>query len=317
VAASTALSAHPVVRGQDVLGEGPLWVRSTGRLLWSDIMGRRLHALEPDTGRVESHGFPFYVACMGETDAACLVAASALGWLEFRRGFEDPTVLSPPPFDGAAVRFNDGKIGPDRAFWAGCMDLNGREPIAALYRLSSAGADEASTGPENPAAHRVRVQELEQALTISNGIGWSPDKKTMYLTDSGPAVIWKYDFDQGTGSIGNRRIFLRDADRPGAPDGLAVDAEGNVWSARWGAGAVICYDAQGKQRAQIQLPALHTTSCCFGGDDLDVLYITSARYGLENPGELDGALFACPCGARGQEPCLFATNDQQGCGGSR
>jgi sugar lactone lactonase YvrE len=186
------------------------------------------------------------------------------------------------------------------------MDLNARDPIASLFRLTALAADPTAAGLESPGGYSASLQRVERDLTISNGIGWSPDGKTMYLTDSGPGVIWQYDFDAQRGLIRNRRIFVGKADRRGVPDGLAVDAEGNVWSARWGAGVVICYDAQGKQRALIELPALHTTSCCFGGADLDVLYITTARHGLQEPGELDGALFACDGSGRGQEPYLFA-----------
>jgi sugar lactone lactonase YvrE len=132
-------------------------------------------------------------------------------------------------------------------------------------------------------------------------------------------VIWRYDFDARDGSIANRRVFVDKADGPGVPDGLAVDAEGNVWSARWGAGAVICYDPSGRQRVRLEVPAPHSSSCCFGGDRLEVLYITSARYGLESPGELDGALFACQCpaGVRGQEPYLFAPGPGEARGGQR
>jgi sugar lactone lactonase YvrE len=129
----------------------------------------------------------------------------------------------------------------------------------------------------------------------------------MYLTDSKPSVIYCYDFDGETGTIENRTVLVQDTEQPGVPDGLAVDAEGNIWSARWGAGAVICYDPKGNERARIELPAAHVSSCCFGGEGLDILYITTARFGLDHPGELDGALFACDCAGRGAEPYRFAT----------
>jgi len=245
--------------------------------------------------------FATYVACMGETDAGDLIVAGGLGWLVFRNRFDSHELVGAVPFDAAAVRFNDGKIGPDGAFWAGTMDLNAREPIGALYRLTAGDRDgEAGTGS--------KVRTVEEQMTISNGIGWSPDTRIMYLTDSNDTAIYSYDFDAATGTIENRRVFVRDTERPGAPDGLSVDSEGNVWSARWGGGAVICYDPRGKERDVINLPALNTSSCCFGGESLDVLYITTARFGLENPEELDGALFACSCGKKGQKPYVFGEN---------
>jgi sugar lactone lactonase YvrE len=137
----------------------------------------------------------------------------------------------------------------------------------------------------------------------------------MYLTESGDGVIFRYDFEAGSGTMRNRRIFVHDAERPGVPDGLAMDAEGNLWSARWGAGEVICYDPEGVERARIELPARQPSSCCFGGDNLDILYITSARYGLEEPGELDGALFGCDCGVRGGQVYRFATGGLRRTGG--
>ena len=209
--------------------------------------------------------------------------------------------LAPVPFDAAAVRFNDGKIGPDRAFWAGTMDLKAADPIASLYRLAAS----AGTAAVSSAAAGVKVEEMQRGLTISNGIGWSPDARTMYLTDSKAGAIFSYDFDAAAGRIQNRRVLVQDTEQAGVPDGMAVDVEGNIWSARWGGGAVICYGPDGKQRARIDIPAIHVSSCCFGGDRLDTLYITTARYGLAEPGELDGALFACDRAGRGRPPYRF------------
>jgi sugar lactone lactonase YvrE len=191
------------------------------------------------------------------------------------------------------------------------MDLNARDPIGALYRLvpvstSNSGFCSDSTAiPPREVVLCTDVQEVEKGLTISNGIGWSPDTRIMYLTDSKECVIYRYDFNKKAGTIRNQTVLVRDAERTGAPDGLAVDSDGNLWSARWGAGAVICYDPKGHERARIEIPAVQVCSCCFGGDDLDILYITTARYGLANSGPLDGALFACDRAGRGPEPYRF------------
>jgi sugar lactone lactonase YvrE len=308
-----SLAAQPLVRGKNVLGEGPLWIVSARRLLWTDILSKCLYSLDPATGELLRHELASYIACTGEIVSGDVIAASGLGWLLLHSDLADHNIIAEVPFDAASVRFNDGKIGPDGAFWVGTMDLNTRDPIGVLYRLVAdrsgvpVSQADGEAGSPGLAGLRTAVRQVEKGLTISNGIGWSPDGGTMYLTDSKKCVIYRYDFDKETGTIENRAVFVQDEERAGVPDGLAVDAEGNLWSARWGAAAVICYDPKGLQRARIELPAAHVSSCCFGGDSLDTLYITTARFGLAHPGELDGALFACHSAGRGAAPYLFAT----------
>ena len=305
------LAAKVLARGKNILGEGPLWSVSVRRLIWTDILAKCLYSLDPATGEVLRHELASYVACTGETEAGEIVAASGLGWLLFHSGLTDHEIIAEIPFDAASVRFNDGKIGPDGRFWVGTMDLKARDPIGALYRLvaactgKSGFCSDTSVIPPGQAAFCAEVREVEKGLTISNGIGWSPDAESMYLTDSKECVIYRYDFNKEAGTIRNRTVLVQDPERTGAPDGLAVDTDGNLWSARWGAGAVICYDPEGNERARIELPAVQVSSCCFGGNDLDILYITTARYGLAKPGPLDGALFACDDAGRGAAPYRF------------
>jgi D-xylonolactonase len=136
---SRSLKAEPLLRCGNTLGEGPLWVPRARRLIWTDILERCLYSLDPRTGRQVRHELSSYVACMGECDSGELIAAGGLGWLLL--GFEQGVARAQPiagvPFDAASVRFNDGKIGSDGAFWAGTMDLNARQPIGALYRLAA------------------------------------------------------------------------------------------------------------------------------------------------------------------------------------
>ena len=135
-----SLSARPVVRGKNVLGEGPLWIVSARRLIWTDILSKCLYTLEPDTGELLQHELASYVACAGETESGNVVAASGLGWLLFHCGLKEHEIIAEVPFDAASVRFNDGKIGPEGAFWVGTMDLNARDPIGALYRMAATRA---------------------------------------------------------------------------------------------------------------------------------------------------------------------------------
>ena len=296
-----SLKAEPVVRCENTIGEGPLWMHSSRRLIWTDIFKKNLYSLDPKTGQTLCREQQSYIACCGETGSGRLIAAGGRGWVLLDEDLCAAQPFEGVPFDDKNVRFNDGKIGPDRAFWVGTMDLKATDPIASLYRLAALeGTTAASLGSG------VEVREMERGLTISNGIGWSPDARKMYLTDSKTGTIFSYDFDVAAGRMQNRRNLIRDTEQSGVPDGMAVDAEGNIWSARWGGGTVICYDPKGTQRARIELPAVLVSSCCFGGDHLDTLYITTARYGLAEPGELDGALFACNRAGRGRPSYRFS-----------
>jgi sugar lactone lactonase YvrE len=121
---------------------------------------------------------------------------------------------------------------------------------------------------------------MEQELMISNGLGWSPDKKKFYLTDSGVQKIYVYDFDDVTGDISNRRVFVDLVGESFSPDGLTIDNEGYIWSAMWDGWCVIRYNPMGQEVLRVELPVQRPTSCCFGGNDFSQLYITSASIGL-------------------------------------
>ena len=143
-------------------------------------------------------------------------------------------------------------------FWAGTLAPGA---TSSLYRLD----------PD------LTVHTMETGITASNGIGWSPDNRTMYFTDTRRKTIYAYDFDAATGSIGNRRPLIFTPEEDGVPDGLTVDSEGFIWSARWGGWKVSRYDPSGKLEREVRLPVQYPTSCAFGGDRLDELYVTSAR----------------------------------------
>ncbi|MEN8242617.1 MAG: SMP-30/gluconolactonase/LRE family protein, partial [Chloroflexota bacterium] len=160
-------------------------------------------------------------------------------------------------------RFNDGAVGPAGNFWAGTMYqglATDRPAPGSLYRLHP---------DEN-------VRLIQPDLTISNGLGWSPDKTRFYHTDTLHHTIYRYDFDPVRGEASNRRVFVHDLDQPGVPDGLTVDSQGFVWSARWGGWKITRYDPDGIPERGIELPVECPTSCTFGGADLNQLYITSA-----------------------------------------
>ena len=140
-------------------------------------------------------------------------------------------------------------------------------------------------------------------VIVSNGLGWSPDDRIMYFTDSGRGVIYAFDFDVDTGDIDNRRDFVRVAPADGLPDGLAVDAEGFVWGAHWNGWRITRYDPDGRIDRVVDLPVPQVTSLAFGGDSLDQMFVTTARLGLtENQlkeAPLSGGLFMIDAGVTG------------------
>jgi sugar lactone lactonase YvrE len=198
------------------------------------------------------------------------------------------TYIKNPEQGKPYMRFNDGEVDSRGRFWAGTMsEADNPQPEGVLYRLD----------PD------LSVHAMESGLSISNGIGWSPDDKTMYLTDSPRRIIYAYDFDVETGSINNRRVFVAAAGESYEPDGLTVDSQGYIWSACWNGAKILRYAPDGKLDRTIEVPALRPTSCVFGGPDLTDLYITSSRDDLARE-QLDaypfsGDLFRLRTGVKG------------------
>ncbi len=190
-------------------------------------------------------------------------------------------------------RFNDARCDRAGRLWAGSMPLDAATPTGALYRFDAAGAWE----------------KMDSGFAVSNGLDWSPDDRTFYFVDTGPGIIYAYDFDIATGEISKRREFARIAPEEGRPDGLTVDADGNVWCAIWDGWCVRRYRPDGRLDREISLPVPRPTSCAFGGKDLETLFITSARVRLPErtlaDAPLSGGVFALEPGVCGQRPVSF------------
>ena len=170
--------------------------------------------------------------------------------------------LVSPKEEVAETRFNDGACDRAGRFWAGTMPYAEKEPEGNLYCL---GTD-------------LSLTHKRSAVRVSNGLGWSPDNKTMYYADSPVQCIFAFDFDLDTGAMMNERIFAR-IDQ-GFPDGLTVDAEGYIWCAVWDGWRVVRFAPNGSIDRVVEMPVQRPTSCIFGGAELKQLYITSARVGL-------------------------------------
>ncbi|MCJ7717926.1 MAG: SMP-30/gluconolactonase/LRE family protein [Anaerolineales bacterium] len=275
---------------QNQLGEGPLWNLDEQALYWVDIEGHSFHRYFPDTGTHESYSVGQPIGCLAFRSSGGLIMAVQDGI-----GFWDITLkafqLAVNPEEGREnARFNDGKVDKSGRFWAGTI---GEDQESNLFRIDPDGS----------------VSTMETGISISNGIGWSPDDKTMYYTDSPLRVIYAYDFDPKSGSITNRRPFIQVPPEQGVPDGLTVDQEGFIWSAHWDGWRITRYDPEGIVERVIALPVQRPTSCTFGGSELNQLYITSAWTGLDEVDRrkqpLAGNLLRIQTEFTGQQANLF------------
>lgn len=280
-----------VLAAGDELGEGPIWSKKEQALYWVDIDGHRYHRFQPATGQHEVFDVGMLVSAIAFRASNGLAMATGEGLAFWDPQGQSLRIIGDPEAGKPDARFNDGGVDRQGRFWVGTMSRGA--PTSSLYRLD----------PD------LSLHRMESGIGISNGIGWSPDNRTMYFTDSFPRMIYAYDFDPTTGAIDNRRPFVHAPDEEGVPDGLTVDCEGYVWSARWGGWKVTRYDPTGQVERKIWMPVQHPTSCTFGGARLDELYITSAKAPLneaqreEQP--LAGDLFRLHVEVKGLEEPEF------------
>lgn len=280
------MDAECVVDCANELGEGALWCPLEQRLWWIDIQKPTLWRWQPG-GAVQHWPLPKPPGSFAlRKDGGFLFAfRSGLATLD-KPGAE---VKWLPGLEPGDERFNDGKCDRAGRFWAGTMDRKLGSPICRLYRV---GTD-------------FKVEPMDRGFTISNGIGWSPDNRTMYFTDTPSRRIYRYDFDAASGTIANRRVFVEVDPGHGGPDGMTVDSQGCVWSAQFDRWCVNRYDSDGKLERSVRLPVQRPTTCMFGGPNLDTLYVTSAAMGLAGQ-ENAGGLFALDPGVRGLPEPRFA-----------
>lgn len=290
------LAPDLVLDARAELGEGPVWDAVAGQLVWVDILGRRVHRFRPgDRADVVALETPSHVGAAAPRREGGMVLALADGfWLL------DPDATAPRPHrlveaERPGTRFNDGKVDADGRFWAGTMAYDYRPGAGSLYRLDPDGG----------------VETMIEGVTISNGMAWSDDRRTLYYIDTPTRRVDAFDCDPATGALGDRRTVVRLPDGlAGSPDGMTIDAEGALWVALWDGWAVHRYLPDGTLAAVVRMPVARPTSCAFGGADLADLYVTSARSGL-SANELAaqpaaGGLFRVRPGAIGHPSTPFA-----------
>jgi len=287
-------AAELAVSTEALLGEGPVWSSQDNALFWTDIEGRTFNRYRPGSSQS--------LVSIPLDDRLCAFCLMADG--RFLCAFsKDIAIMNAEgcivdrlhtvESDKADNRFNDGKCDPQGRFWVGTMNMSGAENQGSLYRIDPDGS----------------LHHMLDGLTISNGLGWSPDASTFYLTDSPRGEINAFDFDPELGAISNRRIFAKVDPDCGYPDGLTIDSQGCIWSAHWDGARITRYRPTGGIDLTLSVPVPRPTSVSLGGPDLKMLYITSARTGLDGDAlaraPLSGSVFSASVDVAGIAEPVF------------
>lgn len=296
VCASTPeeISAELIFKAEATTGEGSIWHPGRQSLFWVDIEGKTLYELLPKKRSCSSWKFDRMVSTVvPETDSTVIVSLQNEIVRVFLTSGETVSVVPIPDQEGK-VRCNDGKCDPEGRLWVGTMGFGGAKGAGTLYCVLGDGS----------------VTTKLSDVTISNGIVWSADKKFMYYNDTPTGKVARYRYDAKTGEIVYDGIAVTLPPGCGAPDGMTIDKQDNLWVAQWGGFGVYCYNPQtGELIAKVNVPAPNVASCAFGGKDLDTLYITTARAGLSKEQlekyPLSGSVFCCKPGAKGVKAFFF------------
>lgn len=252
-----------------LLGESPLWHPQEQALYWCDIPGHKLHRFDPARGAHREWAFDSDVGCCAPLHDGGLMLALRRGIVRFDPLTGNSTPLADAPYDPALERFNDGKADARGRLWVGTIYEPRDAPRAALYRFSAG-----------------RLDKMAADITVSNGLAWSPDARTMYWADTKAHRVDALDFDISDGSLSRRRVFAQfpvktpdqaPASYGGRPDGAAVDVEGGYWVAMFEGARLLRFAPDGTLTREVRLPVRCPTMPCFGGADLKTLYITTSR----------------------------------------
>jgi len=247
----------------DILGEGVVWSAHAGRVLWTDIIGRKLWSFDPSSRTASSVDLSERLTCFAPTWDGSLLAGFAGGLGVQVDGQAE--IRWPIEQDQPTTRLNDGRLDREGRFVFGTMDEGdtGPKPIASVWSFD---------GSSSP-------MKLLSGMKITNSLAFSPDGRTMYVADTPTRTIWAYDYSTDGIAI-NGRLFAEVDSNGGYPDGSTVDSDGYLWNCEWEGHRIVRYDPRGRVDRVIRLPVSKPTCCAFGGDDLSTLYITSARYGM-------------------------------------
>ncbi|MCK4805190.1 MAG: SMP-30/gluconolactonase/LRE family protein [Spirochaetes bacterium] len=262
-----------VVDHKSVVGECPIWHPFDKKLYWIDIPEGIIFRYDPETGKHEEFYSGEVIGGFTIQEDGSLLLFLEKGAVKILKDGETSTVID-EIYEELDTRFNDVIADPEGRVFCGTMPA--KDHKARLYRLDKDGS----------------ITKILDGIGISNGMGFTPDRKQMYFTDSPGGKIYLFDYDLETGKIKNQRMFVTVPESEGVPDGMTVDKEGCIWSARWDGGCLIRYKPDGKEDLRIQFPAKKISSVTFGGKDYRDIYVTTAGGDKrEEEGPDAGALF--------------------------
>lgn len=252
---------------KSLLGEGLCWSEQEKVFYWIDIDACLIHRICPKSYEMESADVGQMIGTVSLVEDGRLIVGldNGIGFYHF--GKRELCLFANPESHLPSNRMNDGKASPDGKFWVGSLSKEGEKTAGGLYMLDSDGS----------------IQKKRNQVGCSNGIAWDTDKKVMYYIDTYTQKIDAYDYDSDNGVISNQRVIVKVEEEDGWPDGMTIDREGMLWVAHWGGSAVIRYNPNtGEKLLKIDVPASQVTSCAFGGEEMDDLYITTARVDLSD-----------------------------------
>ena len=277
------------------VAEAPVWDAASGTWLYVDIQDDRVFRLDPAVGSVTSFGVGQQLSAALPSYDGGLLLVGERGLLRCARDGSGLTAFGEPIEDASSLRLNDAKVDSRGRLWVGSRDAEKR-PLGRLVRVD----------PD------ASVHVVLDGVAVSNGLGWSPDDRTFYWTDSGTRCVYAFDYDADSGDVRRRRVFAAfPTDGPALPDGLAVDADGHVWVAHFRSGRVTRHDPDGALVSEQQLPTPLVASLAFGGPDGGDLLVTTGRYRLDEWGPerypLSGSIFHDRPGVVGVPTYLFGS----------
>ena len=256
------------------LGEGPIWTPETNSVTWTDITQNTFHTANIDTGKTESFGVPSMIGAIAQTKDGHYIAATQKGFARISLEGKYSPLHS---FLQDDMRMNDGKVDPAGRFWAGSMALSFEKDRGSLYVLETDNS----------------YQKVLGNITLSNGMGWSPDAQYFYYIDSIPGVLKRFEYDLDNGKISNPKNLITFAAASGVPDGMSVSSDGKLVVALWDGGRIEIYEPTGAKVSEIKLGVSRPTCCTFAGPNQDILIVSTASQGIDRANEpLAGKILA-------------------------
>ncbi len=285
------MKAELALKWDATVGEGPVWDYRIQQLYWVDILRGHLYKYDPVKGVNKTYEIGQYVGAAIPRKEKGLILAMHHGWAFFDEDSASLSMISDPEATKPANRFNDGKVDSKGRLWSGTMQIEPEKPVGSLYLLDT---DLKATAKLND-------------IYISNGMAWSEDDQVFYYIDSLQHKVMAFDFNRENGEIHYQSDVFQVDPNLGLPDGMTIDRDGNLWVAIYDGGCILCVDpTNGRILERVEVPAKKTSSCSFGGKNLDTLFITTISENTdpqEDP--LAGSLFTVKPGVKGFKANFF------------